>query len=116
MGLHSDADDTGVGGVHQQRHKRVNKEAGEDGARRRNKGGEVDAGVKGAAEGDSSKESAHTLPCEEGGLTMIEMIIAMKKDAVEQESLVLIISDLISETVQRNDARNVSEVRLTYEV
>lgn len=60
-----------------------------------------------ADEDDGSGDPEHTQPCRMGGISMMQLMEDMKKDAVEQEGLVTIISELISETVQRNDSRNV---------
>jgi hypothetical protein len=56
---------------------------------------------------DGSGDPEHSQPCQQGGLTMVRLAQEMKKDAAEQENLVSIIAELISETVQRNDSRNV---------
>ena len=56
---------------------------------------------------DGSGDPEHSQPCQQGGVTMVRLAQEMKKDAAEQENLVSIIAELISETVQRNDSRNV---------
>jgi hypothetical protein len=45
---------------------------------------------------------------EAGGLTMVELISAMKKDALEQDKIVAIVADLIEKIVNRNDKMQVS--------
>eukprot|EP00291_Cryptomonas_curvata_P011726 CAMPEP_0172185896 /NCGR_PEP_ID=MMETSP1050-20130122/20429_1 /TAXON_ID=233186 /ORGANISM="Cryptomonas curvata, Strain CCAP979/52" /LENGTH=262 /DNA_ID=CAMNT_0012859943 /DNA_START=129 /DNA_END=917 /DNA_ORIENTATION=+ len=40
---------------------------------------------------------------EAGGLTMVELISALKKDALDQDKIVAIVADLIEKTVNRND-------------
>jgi len=55
--------------------------------------------------GQAEQGPAHCCPIEQGGLTMLELIDAMKKDALIQEKLVHIIADLVQETVSRNDRR-----------
>jgi hypothetical protein len=55
---------------------------------------------------------AHTMPCEAGGITMIELVYAMKSDAADQEILIGIFSEMLDETVERNDRLQVFEFRL----
>ena len=46
---------------------------------------------------------AHTIPCEAGGISMIELVYSMKADAAAQENLLVIFSEMLDETVERND-------------
>ena len=55
---------------------------------------------------------AHTMPCEAGGITMIELVYAMKSDAADQEILIGIFSEMLDETVERNDGLQVFEFRI----
>jgi hypothetical protein len=55
--------------------------------------------------GQPEQVAAHCMPIEHGGLSMLELIDAMKKDAGTQERLAHIIADLVQETVSRNDRR-----------
>jgi hypothetical protein len=50
---------------------------------------------------------SHTMPCEAGGITMIELVYAMKSDASDQEKLIGIFSEMLDETVERNDCLQV---------
>jgi hypothetical protein len=52
---------------------------------------------------------AHIMPCEAGGITMIELVYAMKSDASDQERLIGIFSEMLDETVERNDCLQVFE-------
>ena len=49
---------------------------------------------------------------EAGGLTMIELISSMKKDALDQDKLVAIVADLLEKIVTRNDKMQVSSLPL----
>ncbi len=49
---------------------------------------------------------------EAGGLSMIELISSMKKDALDQDKLVAIVADLLEKIVNRNDKMQVSTVPL----
>ena len=46
---------------------------------------------------------AHTIPCEAGGITMIELVFSMKSDAAAQTNLIGIFLEMLDETVERND-------------
>ena len=49
-------------------------------------------------------ELPHTLAIEQGGMTMQDVVEAMKADAASQEHLVKLIAQLLEETVERNDS------------
>jgi dienelactone hydrolase len=48
-----------------------------------------------------------------GGLTMVELVSAMKKDALEQDKIVAMVADLIEKIVNRNDKMQVSRIGMT---
>jgi hypothetical protein len=51
--------------------------------------------------------AAHTVAFEAGGLSMMDLASAMRADAEEQEKLVEILSEMLDETVKRNDSLQV---------
>ena len=50
---------------------------------------------------------AHTEAYEAGGMSMVDLANAMRADAEAQEKLVKILSDMLDETVKRNDSLQV---------
>jgi hypothetical protein len=50
----------------------------------------------------------HTRPMEAGGITMAELVKALKKDALEQDKIVALVADLLEQTVNRNDKMQVA--------
>mmetsp|Transcript_1385 Transcript_1385/g.2307 ORF Transcript_1385/g.2307 Transcript_1385/m.2307 type:complete len:262 (+) Transcript_1385:500-1285(+) len=55
------------------------------------------------SEGATEAPGKHTEVMEQGGMSMTELIAAMKKDAKMQESHISAYSKILEETVQRND-------------
>ena len=53
--------------------------------------------------------SAHTVAYEAGGLSMMELASVMRADAEAQEKLVEILSEMLDETVKRNDSLQVRQ-------
>ena len=51
--------------------------------------------------------AAHTVAYEAGGLSMMELASVMSADAEAQEKLVQILSEMLDETVKRNDSLQV---------
>ena len=51
-------------------------------------------------------KNMHINACVQGGLTMLELAEAMKKDARGQEHLTAVIADMLEDTIARNDAKN----------
>jgi hypothetical protein len=74
------------------------------------------ASAPGAAERRPEElAEAHTLATESGGISMLEQIAAMKEDAAKQEHLVKLISELLEETVARNDSLGRKTVLAAFE-
>ena len=73
------------------------------------------AHVVDAAGAHDVTSAAHTMPTEAGGLTMIEFMMVFKADAAQQEHLVQLISELLQETVARNDSLGRSSALATFE-
>jgi hypothetical protein len=67
------------------------------------------------AGGAARRPGAHTLATEPGGITMQEQIAAMKADAAQQEHLVKLVSELLEETVARNDSMGRSTTLAAFE-
>ena len=61
------------------------------------------------------RPAAHTVATEPGGITMQEQIAAMKADAAQQEHLVKLVSELLEETVARNDSLGRSTTLAAFE-
>lgn len=57
--------------------------------------------------GPAHAPAAHTVAYEAGGLSMLELARVMKADAEAQDKLVKILSEMLDETVKRNDALQV---------
>ncbi len=55
-------------------------------------------------------EPLHTVPMEAGGLTMVELVSAMKKDALDQDKIVAMVAELIEKVVNRNDKMQVTSL------
>lgn len=69
-----------------------------------------------AAEGAAQRRpGAHTVATETGGITMQQQIAAMKADAAQQEHLVKLVSELLEETVARNDSMGRSTTLAAFE-
>jgi hypothetical protein len=51
--------------------------------------------------------AAHTVAYEAGGLSMMELATVMRADAEAQEKLIQILSEMLDETVKRNDSLQV---------
>ena len=67
------------------------------------------------AGGAARRPGAHTVATEPGGITMQEQIAAMKADAAQQEHLVKLVSELLEETVARNDSMGRSTTLAAFE-
>ncbi len=57
---------------------------------------------------DDSHNLTHTLPCEQGGLPMLDFANAMKSDAELQVGMLSLLSDRLDWLVNINDQRKVN--------
>jgi hypothetical protein len=59
------------------------------------------------AEFEGSKDPYHTLPCEQGGISMLDLAQAMQLDAASQVDMLALLCDRLDEIVHINDQRRV---------
>jgi hypothetical protein len=59
------------------------------------------------AEANGSSDPYHTLPCEQGGIALLDLAHAMQLDAQAQVNMLPLLCDRLDEIVHINDQRQV---------
>jgi hypothetical protein len=65
----------------------------------------------GFVECKTSSNLSHTLPCEQGGMPMLDFVKAMKSDAELQIQMISLLSDRLDMIIQINDQRQVKHMQ-----